>query len=137
MLEKVCMELLKLTGTDVVAERWEGKVKFTIDAIEKLGFIVSEKEIILFSGDAQNHLLQKNYAGTEEWTADAYRQMQKFLDHTIRFTYFYRGQKLVRYTVSDCRSGQEIANVKMAWEALYLFGKAERYIKEVYFMHRI
>lgn len=101
---------------------------YVIDSVNDLWLEFGGSEVMICYSKEHHHIMGMDFESMDEWAAEVVRFFRLFINRTVRFEYFFKGDKQIRIKLYSIHNGEEelIEHIRTTLNPFSLISKASR-----------
>ena len=98
---------------------------YIIDSVNDLWLEFCDREVIIYYSREHHHIMGMDFATVEAWASEVDRFLRLFVYRTVRFEYFFKGDKQIRVKLYSLHDGREelIEHIRTTLNPVLLLSK--------------
>lgn len=101
---------------------------YIIDSINDLWLEFCGSEVIIYYSKEHHHIMGMDFATMDEWASEVDHFLRLLINRTVRFEYFFKGDKQIRIKLYSLHNGKEelIEHIRTTLNPFLLISKVSR-----------
>ena len=101
---------------------------YIIDSVNDLWLEFCGSEVIIYYSQEHHHIMGMDFETMDEWASEVDYFLRLLINRTVRFEYFFKGDKQIRIKVYSLHNGKEelIEHIRTTLNPFLLISKASR-----------
>jgi hypothetical protein len=101
---------------------------YIIDSVNGLWLEFGGSEVIIYYAKEHHHIMGMDYETMDEWAAEVIGFLRLLINRTVRFEYFFKGDKQIRVKLYSIHNGKEelMEHIRTTLNPFLLIAKAFR-----------